>query len=360
MSKIKKIKVDKLLHLEGIEIDLPNDENLIITGKNGTGKSVFLDQLKEKLPGSSRGRNNLPDAEISIEMEGNKKAIYSHFPALRQSNMIDPSKGDAGPDRMDTGMTIDKDPSNWFVKYIVDMHTKRTDAFYYWQHENDTDSEEKFEEYDKWFNEFKESLNIIFNDETIELTYNRGKGNFEIIQDGKLPYTLNQLSSGYSAIIKIVSNIILKMNKETDTNFDVEGVVLIDEIETHLHVSLQKIILPFLQNFFPNIQFIVTTHSPFVLTSVKDSIIFDLENEIEVEDLSKHSYSSIVESYFNTDEYSRIIKGKYERYLELKRSSISENSEDEIELHNLKKYFNSIPREWAEDMKLAFLLEENN
>lgn len=39
---------------------------------------------------------------------------------------------------------------------------------------------------------------------------------------------------------------------------------LVDEIETHLHVDLQKKVLPFLISFFPKIQFIVTTHSPFV------------------------------------------------------------------------------------------------
>ena len=47
--------------------------------------------------------------------------------------------------------------------------------------------------------------------------------------------------------------------------YDLQGIVLIDEIETHLHVELQKKILPFLTNFFPNIQFVITTHSPFIL-----------------------------------------------------------------------------------------------
>lgn len=41
---------------------------------------------------------------------------------------------------------------------------------------------------------------------------------------------------------------------------------------------LQKQILPFLTSFFPNLQFIVTSHSPFVLNSLEDSVVFDLES----------------------------------------------------------------------------------
>lgn len=52
---------------------------------------------------------------------------------------------------------------------------------------------------------------------------------------------------------------------------------MIDELETHLHVSLQKKILPFLTEFFPNLQFIVTTLSPFILNSIEDVVVYDLE-----------------------------------------------------------------------------------
>jgi predicted ATP-binding protein involved in virulence len=50
---------------------------------------------------------------------------------------------------------------------------------------------------------------------------------------------------------------------------DAEGVVLIDEIDLHLHPSWQQRILPDLLRTFPGIQFIVTTHSPQVLTTVR-------------------------------------------------------------------------------------------
>lgn len=60
-------------------------------------------------------------------------------------------------------------------------------------------------------------------------------------------------------------------------DFDLPGIVLVDEIETHLHLELQKNIMPFLTTIFPNIQFIVTSHSPFILNSIQNVVLYDLE-----------------------------------------------------------------------------------
>lgn len=87
------------------------------------------------------------------------------------------------------------------------------------------------------------------------------------------------MSSGYSAVFDIINDLTMRTEKRGS---DVEGIVLIDEIETHLHLELQKIILPFLIELFPNIQFIVSTHSSFILNSIDNAVIFDLENKIQV------------------------------------------------------------------------------
>ena len=117
----------------------------------------------------------------------------------------------------------------------------------------------------------------------------------------------------------MVTELMLRMEKNRNSAYDVEGVVLIDEIETHLHVELQKNILPILTTFFPNVQFIATSHSPFVLQSIDNAVIYDLENRILVEDLSAYSWNSIVENYFDIDQYSTIVKQKMQRYEELKQ-----------------------------------------
>ena len=112
----------------------------------------------------------------------------------------------------------------------------------------------------------------MLDDETIQLKYNYKEYEFQIIEQGKEAYGFDQLSDGYSSLIHMVSDLILRMDKnwiltEGLSEYNVEGIVLIDELETHLHIELQKKILPFLTEFFPRIQFIVTTHSPYILNS---------------------------------------------------------------------------------------------
>ena len=71
--------------------------------------------------------------------------------------------------------------------------------------------------------------------------------------------------------------------------YDKEGIVLIDEVETHLHLELQRQIMPLLTSVFPNIQFIVSTHSPFVLSSIKDAVAYDMERHEVIGDLTDYS-----------------------------------------------------------------------
>ena len=93
---------------------------------------------------------------------------------------------------------------------------------------------------------------------------------------------------------------------------------MIDEIETHLHLELQKEILSLLVQMYPKIQFIVSTHSPFILSSIDNAVIFDLENKTLVLDgLANLPYEGIVEGYFETDRLSDELRNKFERYKNL-------------------------------------------
>jgi predicted ATPase len=114
-----------------------------------------------------------------------------------------------------------------------------------------------------------------------------------------------------------------------EVNYGQSAIVMIDEIETHLHVELQKQILPFLTQMFPNIQFIVATHSPFVITSLENAVVYDLEKRTTLEKPSFYSYETVVESFLDTDMYSEELKKYFERYKELcfKERTPEENEE---------------------------------
>lgn len=91
--------------------------------------------------------------------------------------------------------------------------------------------------------------------------------------DGAIPMAISQLSDGVRAVFGLVADIAFRCAKlnpfrGADAPLMTNGVVLIDEVDLHLHPAWQQRILNMLQRAFPQLQFIVTTHSPQVVSSV--------------------------------------------------------------------------------------------
>lgn len=106
---------------------------------------------------------------------------------------------------------------------------------------------------------------------TIEVSF---KG-VDFIEKG-FKLTFGQLSEGYKNIMVWISDLIYRMQqKQPDIKklSDFKGVVLIDEIELHLHPIWQRKIIGQLTSFFPNIQFFFTTHSPTIIQGASESAI---------------------------------------------------------------------------------------
>lgn len=149
----------------------------------------------------------------------------------------------------------------------------------------------------------------------------------------------------FSSILDIVLGLMLRMVKKNGraTTFDMPGIALVDEVENHLHLSLQKRVLPILTGLFPNIQFIVTTHSPFVLSSLDSAVVYDLESKTLVSGgLAGNTYESIVEGYFNVDALAKELRERFDRYQTLATKECL--SDDEfLEARELEFYLNEIP-----------------
>lgn len=89
--------------------------------------------------------------------------------------------------------------------------------------------------------------------------------------DSKQTYRIEQLSDGYRMTLAMVMDIARRMaqaNPDKKNILESEAIVLIDEVDLHLHPKWQQTILPDLMRTFPNVQFIVTTHSPQVLSTI--------------------------------------------------------------------------------------------
>ena len=98
-----------------------------------------------------------------------------------------------------------------------------------------------------------------------------------------------------------------------------------------------------LTTIFPNIQFVVSSHSPFILNSLENVVIYDLEKKICVKNgLADIPYSGIVEGYFKSDELFNELRDKFEEYKEL--AGKSELSDDDYErISELEMYLDEIP-----------------
>ena len=237
---------------------------------------------------------------------------------------------------------INDNPGAKLTKYLVDL--KATQAF--------TKEKEKFARIEDWFRRFEDILKRIFDDSNLKLQFNDETFQFSIQEPGREAFDFNTMSRGYAAVFDIISDLVMRMEAQSGlrTEFDMEGVVLVDEIETHLHLELQKEILPILTILFPNIQFVVTTHSPFILSSLDNAVIYDLENETLVENgLMNLPYQGIVEGYFKADALSKELRGKYEKYKVLvSKEELSDEEYEEID--KLEFYLDEIPDYLAKEL----------
>lgn len=101
--------------------------------------------------------------------------------------------------------------------------------------------------------------------------------------------------------------------------------------------------------FFPNIQFIVTTHSPYILNSISNAKAYDLERCVELENLSSYTSDGLAEGYFGADEYANELKEKMVRFTFLKEKN-NPTEEERAERAKLRMKFKHIPPELAAEL----------
>jgi len=338
---ITNISVENVRNIKNLEIALSQNErsHLIITGKNGSGKTSLLEALRASIAietersldsvseliwrNAGDGPYEEPDLSIKynvpiVESRKIHQVLFAYIPAKRRLNLEIPQNIEKITLKNRTNITA-RMPDT-FLRYMLHLNYQLLAA------QNDDDKRRL----EKWFDNFKQALSDIYNCIELELRHDAKDLTFKIAMPGYEPFGLNEMADGYSAFLNIVIDLLMRMDDgNAIVNYEQSGIVFVDEIEAHLHVELQKKVLPFLTRLFSNVQFIVSTHSPFVITSLKDAVVFDLEKRERLENPAVYSYEIIVEAYLDTDMYSEKIKATFERYKELcfKERSLEENEE---------------------------------
>lgn len=390
---IKSIKYEKTGSLNEITL---NDQNLIIVGNNGAGKTNFLSSLNNYISDIVTTQshntteniiqiiNNLEQQRRNDEARGDttysyrsqalghiqhyqnildfrkpmdikfenvdelihllkeRKFIYRIFRADRsyrsENNRLLTSIDELYND-FESNVYPQQTSSSFFERFLVSMSN-------YALIEKGAGGVTEFERVTSTINRIASDLRELFEDSSLRLEFNRSKLRMEIIQEGKEPYDLEKLPSGYASILAVYAELIMLSELSKTIRSEIKGIMLIDEIDAHLHVTLQKKVFSFFSNSFPNIQFIISTHSPFVVQSVSDALIYNLSTNEKLTDVSNYSYTAIIKGLLrestnseNLDallEELRILAEKTdfgERYLEL----INQLDEDFVNLDSRSK-----------------------
>ena len=386
---LKSIKIDKVRNLSDITIPISDNEkrNLVITGKNGSGKTSLLNAmihnigyliekgdfgelekhkksheilLNKAIEGGEL--NSIEDYEnaikridslalaakagVGLDFNLNSNSLKAYFEknefivAAYNANRKFSAQIPAHLENVELKEIYlpNEAPRTELVKYLLDLKMKEALS----QTSGKTDVANTIH---TWFEKFDGMLKTVFEDDTTKLVFDEESFKFTIQQDGKEPFDFNTLSDGYAAVLDIVVDLMMRMEKKSKRSFvfNMPGIVFIDEIETHLHIELQRNVMTILETFFPNIQFVVTTHSPFIISSMDKAVIYDLENKTLVKDgLSNVPYDGIVEGYFGADALSNKLREKFERYKALvKKDTITDADIEEIT--ELEIYLEEIP-----------------
>lgn len=382
---IKGIKVNRLFHLKDFNIPISDSScpHLIITGKNGSGKTIllnavsdFLEKIKtdtsmyflnyredfdywqnKEVDASDsqqkmQARKNVEDykqrlndlfGKVELDFENVAEIIekyrkgdflISFYQADRKSRMQEP-KNPTKPVYNKQG-NVKETVTNQFLFFLSDLKIQEALA----RNENQLADADNIR---TWFVNFEKLLKQIYQDDNLQLEFNYKDYSFKINTDGR-SFKFAEMSDGFAAVLDIVADLILKMQDDNSLShvYQKQGIVLIDEVETHLHLELQRIIMPILTILFPNIQFIITTHSPFVLSSMNNAAAFDLEHREVIYDLTEYSYEALAEGYFGVKTESSYMEMQLNTLQELlEQKEISDS--DKVTIKQLIGDFDKIP-----------------
>lgn len=367
--KINRLYIENIGPFKEATLEFPTQKNeetgeepvTIITGRNGAGKSIIIDAIRAALCGTGIERNIVANNEdFKVEMSLN---FDGFFKTMETSTFSDGHI--QGVDWFGLCQFFHqgyKLPGKVF-EWVVDYWSSKlpTDSFslktmngiknemvlagvlngkktnveltnFICQIDYLRTSEMPKEKAvgEVMYKKLKEIVNLCL--EKGEFKYVRRSDLTPIIRQNGIDLSLEKLSSGNIFLIEHLVMLMCKMysvamlnNIPAEKMFEISGLLLADEVENHMHPMWQKKILGIIRYLFPNIQIILTTHSPFVVSSMDGARIYTCVPETgysEVRDeTDKYSHMPVEEilqsDVFNVNPFNEEISKLMARRKEL-------------------------------------------
>ena len=169
---------------------------------------------------------------------------------------------------------------------------------------------------------------------------------------------VNQLSQGEKSLLALVGDIarrLATLNPSLDNPLEGEGVVMIDEVDLHLHPKWQHDLIDKLVKTFPNVQFILTTHSPHVISDRNDILLYSLDDSelTEMPNVYGEDANTVLTKIFDVD----IRDSDVEEQFTIIRRAISKH--DYVTAENcITELAEKLPSDHLELLKCRLLLAQ--
>lgn len=390
---IKELKINDCYAYQNLSVVVNDDENipfkhLILTGKNGSGKTTTLNFLYENLKQIVQDRIDVlqklqlirerdyaqfeeTEAEYHLKNDTNIAPVFplfsrdinfyinhkvqspvllTHFLARRTVDV------ESVKTITNTSLIVDlikEDKTTNFRQKLKQYFVNKKVSQVFAQLEQNT---EKFNHIEKFFQDLEYIFQMVFEDNALKLIFDEKAFELYVKTQNNQRINFNHLSDGFSSYLDIIFDLLTRVDiiREDiqDYTYNPCGFVLIDEPEIHLHLELQYQVLPILTKLFPNLQFIVATHSPAVISSIKNATVYDLSTQKTVADwIVGSSYSELMMTHFGLEnEYSNIA----DEIIETTQNLVDNQKISPAEkLEKLKKLFDENQKYLSPSLRLS-------
>ena len=396
--KIKRVEIEGYRVLDDVKVDLGRQINVLL-GLNGAGKSTFLGALETLLSWfvarmqakTGKGKHILQNdittgknqSWLQLELdEGQKWSLFKQNEQLREEqlgrsdltqmnelvNQFFPTTLQQA--KIDTYLPI--------ISYGVDRAVTSTPTYFKAQHllkpidvyRGWNDEKVDFKAFFEWFRERENIENELFRQdkehfkpdyqlqavrqaletalpEYGNLRIKRRPTQVVLMNKGDEEFRFDQLSDGEKCYITLIADLARRMAMVTSPHQDplqTAGIVLIDEVDLHLHPAWQQTVVDNLTRTFPNIQFFITTHSPFVVSSVKtneDRKVFVLDNG-KIEEMGDELYGATVDSVLlRAFDLKTLRNNKVQQHIDKVWSSLANNKQTDENYNEAMEWLNN-------------------
>jgi len=322
--KVTYLKIENFRGIQSLELQ-PGEQVNVFAGINGAGKSSVLDAIRILLSWmvarlhSSKGRGvNLLENDIYkgaghcfLKITLDNAISWQLYKQSNTNRSKSDMKTDLGElmsyvnekiteygespkttdftliDAYTVNRIVTQTPSRIRKKHMLGaldaMNVKMENStnfhsFFLWFREREDIENEKFRfdgylQPDKQLDAIRQAMHSVF-PEYGNLRVKRGPMDF-IINKGHDTFCFSQLSDGEKVYIALIADISRKlaMTHPTESNpLITDGIIIIDEIDLHLHPSWQNEVLSKLKSTFPGCQFFLSTHSPYVISDMQNTL----------------------------------------------------------------------------------------